>query len=191
MAVRRRRGFALLAAVILIAVIAVVATVVTVTISGDNDQDRIERAADVLHRLAAAMDTVNSTTSGSSFAGQINTKYPLMLSQLTHHISIADRWCNSALYTATDVTKWRGPYYHAPIPTTGYNVAPGFFANNTMVRVSATNLAIQMDNVSLADAQDLELVVEKKSTGAGPIVTFALTDPTSVQYHLIFGANRC
>jgi len=44
---------------------------------------------------------------------------------------------------------------------------------------------------SLADAKALELFVEKKNTGAGPIVTFALTDPTTVQYHLILSSGSC
>src|SRR5438477_7609431 len=68
----RRKGFALFAAVIIIAVIAVLATVVAVTLSGDNDQARIEKTADVLHRLAAAIDTVRIST-GASFDGNQKT----------------------------------------------------------------------------------------------------------------------
>lgn len=186
----KRRGFALFAAVIVIAVVAVLATVVAVTLSGDNDQDRIERAADALHRLVAAMDTV-STTTGSSFGGMV-TNYPGRLSQLTHKISAAgDLNCSGAVFGSTNAPKWRGPYYLVPIPTTGYPIVPGFVANDQLVKVSLTNLAIQMNNVSLHDAEGLELIVEKKSTGAGPVVTFALTDPTVVQYHLVKATTIC
>lgn len=191
-----RRGFALFVAVIVIAVIAVLGTVVMVTLSGNNDQDRIEKTADVLHRLVAAMDTVRTTT-GSSFGGMVGTgKYPFKLSQLTHRISTNDLNCGGVAGTAYlngDVSSWRGPYYLVPIPTTGFQIAPGFFANNQLVKVATTDLAIQMDNVSLADAKALELFVEKKNTGAGPVVTFSTaSDPTSVRYHLITtGTNIC
>ena len=186
---RGKEGFALFAAVIIIAVIAVLATVVTVTLSGDNDQARIERAADALHRLVAAMDTTKTAT---SFGANV-TKWPATLSQLTHKISTADKSCGSTptAYTTKLAGNWKGPYYLVPIPTTGYPIAPGFVANNSLVWVSTTNLAIQMNGVSLRDAQGLELIVEKKSTGAGPVVTFALTDPTTVQYHLISATTIC
>ena len=192
---RRQRGaFALFAAVIVIAVIAVLATVVSVTLSGDNDQDRIEKTADVLHALVSSMDTVKSAT-GASFGGMV-LNYPFRLSQLTHKISTKDLACKGAggagtLYNTTDSAAWRGPYFLAPIPTTGFPITPGFTANEQLVRVSTLILAIRMDNVSLADAKALELVVEKSAAGTGPVVVFALTDPTSVQYRLISSANIC
>lgn len=192
MAAETRRGFALFAAVIIIAVIAVMATVVTATLSGDNDQDRIERTADVLHRFMAAIDTTRSGT-GASFGGMV-TKYPAKLSQLTHKItglSATDLDCSAAQYSTTNAGKWRGPYYLVPVPTAGYRIGPGFFANDQLVKVSTTNLAIQMNGVSLADAKALELTVEKLATGAGPVVTFALTDPTNVQYHLVSPTVIC
>jgi type II secretory pathway pseudopilin PulG len=181
---RGRRGFALFAAVIIIAVIAVMATVVAVTLSGDNDQARIERAADVLHRLVAAMDTTRTAT---SFGANV-TEYPGKLSQLTHKISgvsgTTDKGCNGVVITGTLAGKWKGPYYLVPIPTTGYPIAPGFFANDQIVKVATSDIYIQMNNVALHDAQGLELFVEKRLSGAGPIVIFSSTDPTTVQYHL-------
>lgn len=184
-----RGGFALFAAVIVIAVLAVMATVVTVTLSGDNDQARIENAADALHRLQTAMDTVN-TSAGASFTGSV-TKYPGQLSQLTHKIANTELDCAGVVFGATNGPKWRGPYYLVPIPTTGYRIATGFFANNQLVKLSTTDMAIQMNGVSLADAKALELLVENISTGAGPIVTFALTDPTNVQYHNKSATLKC
>jgi len=187
-AVRRARGgFALFAAVIIIAVIATLAAVVAVSLSGDNDQDRIERAADRLHRLVAAMDTTKSL---ASFGGNVN-RWPGRLSQLTHKISTVDRGCTGTLYGSAQVIGWRGPYYLVPIPTTGYQIAPGFFANDLLVRVSATRLAIEINGVSLRDAQGLGLIVDKVSTGVGPVVTFALTDPTNMRYHLISATTIC
>src|SRR5215212_3333689 len=62
---RRPIGFALITAVVAIAIVAVLATTMLVTLSGDNDQARIERTADILHRLVAAIDTARTNGSQS------------------------------------------------------------------------------------------------------------------------------
>lgn len=182
------RGFALFAAVIIIAVVAVLSAAVLVAFAGDNDRERIERTADVLHRLVAAIDTAGAT---ASFGANV-VQYPGKLSQLVIPInSTSDKDCAGVLFTSTHAGTWKGPYYLAPIPTTGYPIAAGFTANDALVKVSVTNLAIAIPSVSLDDAKSLELFVESKNSGAGPIVTFPSTNPTTVQYHLIFGTTKC
>ncbi len=183
----RRRGFALFAVILIVLVTAVLATVVVTTLSGNNDQYRIENAADVLHRLAAEIDTTR-LTSGQSFRGQV-TVYPSKLSQLYTKILNTDIQCSSTGTTqfgSTNGPKWRGPYHLVPIPTTGFQIAPGFTANNAISRVSATVIAIQMPNSSLDDAKALELFVDRngKSDGTGPVVVFSLTDPTTINYRI-------
>ncbi len=174
-------GFALFAAVILITVVAVLSAAVLVAFAGDNDRERIERTADVLHRLVAAIDTSKSVT---SFGANVS-EWPSKLSQLVTPISNpGDKNCAGASITATHASNWLGPYYLAPIPTTGYPIAAGFTANNGLLKVSATSLAIVLPNVSLDDAKSLELFVEGKATGAGPVVVFSSTNPTTVQYRL-------
>ncbi len=179
-------GFALFTAVILIAVMAVLSVVVFVAFAGDNDRERIERTADVLHRLVAAMDTTKSVTSFGANVG----KWPGKLSQLVIPITGAapDLSCSGATFTAAN---WKGPYYLAPIPTTGYPIAAGFTANDALVKVNTLTLAIVMPNVSLKDAQSLGLEVENKATGAGPVVVFSSTNPTTVQYRLISATTIC
>jgi hypothetical protein len=199
-----RAGFALLVAIALIAIAAVMATLVTVTLSGNNDRDRIERAADVLHRLVAAMGTLN-TNPGQSFGGDISSggsaRYPGRLSQLTHKITVAvDVPCHTATtFGGGDASNWHGPYYYAPIPRTGYNIAPGFFAQDVLVTLNTQDLAIQIPSVSLADAKALEMLVDKRADGgAGATlgtatmhITFPLTDPTTVRYHLVATVTIC
>jgi hypothetical protein len=177
------RGFALLAVIMLVLTFAVLATVVLVTLSGNNEEYRIENAADVLHRLAAEIDTTRSGTNLQSFIGQV-TVYPHRLSDLYTKILSTDLACVGTAYGATNAPKWKGPYHLAPIARTGFNVAPGFFANDVISRVSATVIAIQIPNVSLRDAQSLQLFVDKKSDGTGPVVVFAVTDPTTVNYRI-------
>lgn len=186
------------------AVVMVLTTVVLVTLSGDNDQDRIERAADVLHRLAAALDTTRvgaPNPTSPSFVGQV-TKYPQRLSHLYTHIQAIDLQCNSPglavkQYSANAST-WKGPYYLVPIPTTGYQIAPGFVANDLLHVGPPTGapdtLAIEIPNVSLADAKLLELFVDRNgiSDGTGNWVKYSPRDgttPVTVEY-VIFSLSR-
>jgi type II secretory pathway pseudopilin PulG len=182
---RRHRafGFALLTAVVAIAIIAVLATTMLVTVSGDNDQARIERTADILQRLVAAIDTPR-VAGGQSFRSQVNA-YPGRLSHLYTPIVGTGRRCNGS-YTGGQVNNWRGPYYMVPIATTGHRIAPGFFAEDSMVRISSTDVAIRLNQIALSDAQALQLLVDKKSDGTGPIVTFTIAgdDPVDVRYHI-------
>jgi len=181
---RSRRAFALLVVVVALTVVAVLATVVAVTLSGDNDQARIERVADVLHRFAAEIDTTRAA-SGQSFVAQVG-QYPGRLSHLYTKIVSSGLSCKNT-YSGGQVNGWRGPYHLVPIATTGHQIAPGFLADDVLITLSSTDLVIQMQNVSLDDAKALELFVEKKSDGSGPVVTYAPTTGTSpvvVRYHL-------
>jgi type II secretory pathway pseudopilin PulG len=182
---QRRRAFALFVVIAALVVVGALATIVVVTLSGDNDQARIERVADVLHRLAAEIDTTQAA-SGQSFVGQVG-KYPSRLSQLYTPILSTDNNCKGNKFGGGGAGSWRGPYHMVPIATTGHSIAPGFFADDVLITVSSTDLAIQMQNVSIADAQALELFVEKKSDGSGPVVTFTPSgsNPVTVQYHIV------
>src|SRR5207248_1505726 len=187
MAVERNSnvGFALLTVVVVLTVAAVLATVVVVTLSGDNDQARIERVADVLHRFVAEIDTTRVATA-QSFRGQVG-KHPGRLSQLYTPIVGTDRSCNGT-FSGAQVNAWRGPYHLVPIATTGHNIAPGFFAGDSIVRISANDIAIEIQSVGLSDAKALELFVEQKSDGSGPVVTYAPTtgsSPVVLRYHII------
>jgi type II secretory pathway pseudopilin PulG len=181
---RPRAGFALVAVIMLVVVFAIAATVVLTALSGNNEEYRVENAADVLHRFAAEIDTTRTGSNLQSFRGQV-TVYPIRLSQLYTKILSTDAACTGTFGT-TNGPKWRGPYHLAPIATTGFNVAPGFFANDLLLRANSTTLAIQMPNSSLRDAQSLELFVDRngKSDGTGPVVVFSSTDPTTINYRI-------
>jgi len=194
---RARAGFALFAIVIGMVVIAVIATLMLVPISGDNRQARIQRAADVLHRLVAEMDSASGQIP-SYFRGQISAsggspanrpKWPGRLSHLYTAIVGADLSCAGSTYTAQGVTvaNWRGPYHLVPIRTTGHNIAPGFFADDAIVRVSNTEAYIRIQNVSLDDAKALDLTVDKASNAAAGAVRYSPTNstPVIVEYHFV------
>lgn len=195
-----RRGFALFFVIAIVAVLAVLATVITVNLTGDNDQKRVARTADILKRFE--LETVGVIP---SFHGQV-TQNPGLLSELvTKPLTTSRNSCTTgqASKTLTSASLWRGPYHLIPIPTTGYDLAPGFLANDLMVRnpSNTTNgsgtLAIVMNNVSAADAVALGLAIDKVSTGAGSTglagsqVQFTLVgnNPITVQY--LFPVTGC
>ena len=193
-------GFALFLVIAMVAVLAVLATVIAVNLTGDNDQKRVARAADILRRFE--LETVGVIP---SFNGQV-TQNPGLLSELVTKPLTTDRnSCTTAqpAKTLTSANLWRGPYHLVPIPTTGYNLSPGFFANNLLVRNpsntanGAGTLAIVMNNVSAADAVGLGLKIDGVGTGAGSTglagshVQFTLsgTNPITVQY--LFPVSGC
>jgi type II secretory pathway pseudopilin PulG len=194
-----RRGFALFAVVIGVVIIAILGTVVLVTLSGDNRQERIQRTADVLHRLVAEMDSAAGLGDIQYFSGQVKKSgparpiWPGRLSQLYTPIVGANLACNGTTYTAlgTTLTNWRGPYHLVPIRTTGHNIAPGFFADDAIVKVSTSEAYIRIQNVSLDDAKALDLTVDKTANAAAGAVQYSptISTPVIVQYHFTDPTN--
>lgn len=184
MAARRpdRRGFALIAAIVFVAILAVLATVITVNLSGDNDAQRIRKTADTLRRLA---QEIRDPSQDPSFWQQVG-RNPGRLSQLVIPITSTSPNACGATFSGGQAGNWRGPYHLVPIPTTGYRIAPGFLANDVLTANGATLLPIVMNNVAITDAQDLGLVVDNVSTGAGPTVTFTPNgvNPVTVSYNV-------
>lgn len=185
-----RHGFALLAAVAIVAILAIVATIVTVTLSGDNDQARIETVADELHRLASEIDTTRNGATSMSFMGSL-FHYPATLSQLYHRISIADKNCVGVFYRASELGNWKGPYHTVPISPAGHQLAAGFFADNTIVfnpigARNFTDIAITIQNVSLNDASLLDIFVDRTSNASAGVVTYTPTNssPVVLSYHI-------
>jgi type II secretory pathway pseudopilin PulG len=177
-----RRGFALIAAIVFVAVMAVIATVITVSLSGDNDARRIRKAADGLLRLAREIDSV-----APSFRTEVRAK-PGRLTQLVMPITAAMLDACGGNFTVADANRWNGPYHPVPIGAAGYPIAPGFVATDVLAaNVARTRLPIVMNNVAIADAEDLGLLVDGVSTGAGPVVTFTPngTNPVTVSYNVL------
>lgn len=89
---------------------------------------------------------------------------------------------NGFNYIAANVTNWtnRGPFFHRPLPTTGTPIAIGV-VNDTLVRTPATAaavadtsrmafLSIQIDSVTTAAANRLDLLVDGVSGSTAGIV---------------------
>ena len=183
-------------------VITVLATLLMAPVSGDNRQERIQRAADVLHRLVAEMDSASGNMVNyfrghmQSGAGAANTrqKWPGRLSHLYTQPLASDLACSGSTYTVEGVTvaNWRGPYHLVPIRNTGHNIAPGFFADDAIVRVSNTVAYIRMQNVALDDAMALDLTVDKVANAAAGVVRYSPTasTPVTVEYRFTSLTNN-
>src|SRR5438132_11708685 len=87
---RKPSGFALFAIVVGIVVMTIIATLMVAPSSGDNKQERIQRVADILHRMVAEMDSVSGAVV-NNFKGHVllgsgtaanRPKWPGRLSQL-------------------------------------------------------------------------------------------------------------
>lgn len=192
-----RRGFALFAIVVGMVVIAILATLMISPNSGDNSQARVERAADILHRLVAEMDSA-SGNSTNYFKGHMRAgsgppnnrpRWPGRLSDLYSQPASTGARCSGGTYNAAgiDVTDWRGPYHLVPIQSSGHHIAPGFFADDAIVRVSNTEAYIRLQNVSLDDAKSLDLLVDRAANAASGAVQYTPTasSPVIVEYHFV------
>jgi type II secretory pathway pseudopilin PulG len=192
---RNRTGFALFAIVVGLVVIAVLATLMVAPLSGDNREARVERAADILHRLVAEMDSASGNTT-NYFKGQMQAsggpaanrpRWPGRLSHLYTQPLTTDLRCSGATYNAAgvNVANWRGPYHLVPMRTTGHNIAPGFFADDAIVRVSNTQAYIRMQDVSLDDAGSLDRIVDNAVNATAGTVRYSPTasSPVIVEYH--------
>ena len=194
---RPRNGFALFAIVVGLVVIAILATLMVAPLSGDNREARVERAAHILHRLVAEMDSASGNTT-NYFKGHVQAgggpptnrpRWPGRLSHLYTQPLSTDLRCSGATYTAGGVTvaNWRGPYHLVPIQATGHNIAPGFFADDPIVRVSNTEAYIRLQNVSLDDAMSLDRIVDNAANAATGAVRYSPTasTPVVVEYHFV------
>ena len=224
----RRSAVTLIEMVVAIAVVAIIGiTIVYVTRSrssggfsgGGGEDDHIEKAARTLQDLseAIALWTNRGTGIQTSFFQKVGPN-PGNLSHLSFQITTTQRnscgrstpLTNQSRYSAAEVNRWDGSYFRQELPTTGFLVAPGFFAQDTLLRYSAVynpgpspnfvqqyfttadnstpgTLAIVMKDVKYEDALALAQRVEGDTLGEWGAVRFTrnLTNaPVTVEYHI-------
>lgn len=181
-----------------------------------SDVARIDQTARVLGELADAIGRTTGTGGATSFnqvignANSANSANSGKLSELTKPITSSD--LNSCMYafTQSEALRWIQPYYHRILPTTGFQIAPGFFAQDSMIRYNAGliatteanrppandassfgTLAIVMPNVSASDALALLNRVEGDPTGVSGAVRYTAAGPGSVTVYYHFTIRGC
>ena len=183
-----RRGAALIFLVVTLAVMSILATVVLANTAGARQKDTLVQAVSELLRFGYE---IGVNTKKPSFRGDVGN-YPGRLSHLFQPINATDRNSCGNTYSASDASKWVGPYHLIPmIRDANYQMVPGIVASDTLIRTPTTGgasptLAIALRNVSIETAQGLGLAFDGLSDGSGPTIKFTAngTNPVSVFYHI-------
>ena len=207
-------------AIALIAVVGVTLFIANASSSqrGLAETDNVEKAANTLTDLSEAIALWTNRRSGNptSFFQVIGSN-PGTLSHLTRPITTNDRnSCargtplnNATKYGNAQVNLWEGQFFRQELPATGFLIAPGFFANDTLLRYSAVfnpagppyfleeyfptgntttpgTLAIVMPNVAITDARALAQRVEGDTLGRYGAIRFTPngTNPVTVEFHI-------
>ena len=223
------RGFTLVEMVVAVAIMGVMGVTLFVANAatsqrGLHEFDNVEKAARTLTDLSEAIALWTERRSGppTSFFHVIGSN-PGALSHLTTPITTTQRnSCglgtplnNATRYGNSQVGLWEGQFFRQELPTTGFLIAPGFFANDVLLRYSANfnpngppyfvqeyfptgntttagTLAIVMPNVKHSDAVALAQRVEGDTTGIFGAVRFTRNTndaPVTVEYHI--GIHGC
>jgi prepilin-type N-terminal cleavage/methylation domain-containing protein len=149
---RVRRGFTTMEVLVAVGIVAILAAATVPAIrtrlaTGDADAIVAE-----FQNLEQALQAFQENT----------TTYPHTLAQLSQ-LSTTTTSCNTAM-SATQISRWRGPYVTRPI-SASYTVAADVTVENTLVRDTTPGvglLDIKMDNVE----QDVANQVERELDGA-------------------------
>jgi prepilin-type N-terminal cleavage/methylation domain-containing protein len=112
-----RRGFSLAELLVGLAIMSLLAAVLIPAVAGQIAKSDATRTVN---------DLASIRTSVEQFLADVK-RYPRRISHTTNLITVAQRDVNGALYTAGQVSKWKGPYLGrdtlAGVLTTGYGAA--------------------------------------------------------------------
>lgn len=215
-----RRGVTFIEIIVTMIILSVIGAVVyqnqAAATKIGSDVARIDQTARVLGELADAIGRTTGTGGVSSFnqsIGQANATVSAnsgKLSQLTAPLTV--NGLNSCMYaySQSEANRWVKPFYHRILPVTGFQIAPGFFAQDSMIRhnqdgtattvanrpaqndaFSFGTLAIVMPSVSASDAQALLNRVEGDPTGSTGAVRYTAAGAGNVTVYYHFTIRGC
>ena len=207
-----RRGVTLIEIIVTAAILTVIGLVVyqneAAATRVGSDVARIDQTARVLGQLADAIGRSTGTGGATSFnqiIGQANstgTSNAGKLSYLSRPITVADLNVCMYNYSSAEAGRWVTPFYYRILPSKGFLIAPGFYAQDSLIRFNAIGVAttvanrpaannarvfgttaIVIPNVSASDALALlnrvagdqsgvSGAVRYTSNGAGPVTVY-------------------
>lgn len=210
-----RRGATLFEVIITVGIMAIIAGAVYINEATSSklggESANVDRAAITLAEIADAAGRTTGTGGATSFnqdIGNANANVSAnagKLSQLTTKLVNGDLNSCMYAYTTSEVGRWIRPYYYRILPTTGFNLAPGYFAQDSLIRYNQAGvpttlanrpahndafsygtLAIVMPNTQLQDAVALANRVEGDQSGILGAVRYFPRDgstPVTLEYH--------
>lgn len=209
-----RRGATLFEVVVTVAILAVIAGAVYLNEAQASRLGgaaaNVDQAAQLLAEIADAAGRTTGTggvTSFNQFIGQANANTSAnagKLSQLT--TKLTNTALNSCMYqyATSEANRWVTPFFYRILPTTGFQLSPGYFAQDSLIRYNAAGvattlanrpeandasvygtLAIVMPNTQLSDALALLNRVEGNQTGLGAVRYYPTdgSSPVTLEYH--------
>ena len=211
-----RRGATLFEVVITVGILAVIGAAIYIseaTGSGlGGTAANVDKAARVLAEIADAEGRVTGTGGATSFNQVIGqdkstvTANASKLSQLTSPITVNDLNSCGYNYTTAEVGRWTTPYYYRLFPTSGTLIAPGYYAQDALIRYNSPGVpttpanrpgandgqatgtvAIVMPNTPLQEAIALAARVEGDQGGVLGAVRYFPQDgssPVTLEYHI-------
>lgn len=210
-----RRGLTLFEVVVAVSVLAVIGGVIYINQAAASrlggEAANVDLAARTLAEIADAAGRVTGTGGATSFNQIIGqdkatvTANAKKLSQLSFKISTSDQNSCFYNYTAAEVGRWDVPFYYRLFPTTGFKIAPGYIAQDELLRYNSVGvlttlanrpaesdhravgtMAVVMPNTARADAVALMNRVEGDQSGVtGAVRFYPLTgsDVVTLEYH--------
>lgn len=217
----KRTGVTLFEVVITVAILAVIGGVIYINQAAASklggEAANVDLAARTLAEIADAAGRVTGTGGATSFNQIIGqdkatvTANAKKLSQLSFKISTSQQNSCFYNYTAAEVGRWVQPFYYRLFPTSGFKIAPGYFAQDELVRYNSIGVvttvanrpaesdhravgtvAIVMLNAARSDAIALMNRVEGDQSGVTGAVRFTpLTGSETVTLEYHFTVRGC
>lgn len=200
---RRRRGFALLWALMMIGLVAVIAAFAAPYLAQSADLARVQQSAEILAQVAEAVDsfTLVVKRGGASFTTPNN------LTELSSTIPLnGTAGCTSQTYNSTAVTNWAstapfGGQFVVPsnglwTPLGRINVAPSRSPSSIGTARTSQNdpYYIQIQGVDIALARELDVLVDTLDSQTSGIVQYsnpAADNTTTVSYDVTLPRSAC
>jgi hypothetical protein len=188
-------------------ILTIVAAIVVVGAMGYTNQKRIDDTVEILKSLSLSLNNPNGIAGDYGFL-QTVLRYPSQLSHMKVLITVADKQCSGAVYTAAQVAGWRvnplSPSTASP-PYSPYNILPlkgvatplGWIQdivvkgtrNDAVEFGSAPRgwVELHMDSLSTTDVQAIDLAVDGVVDSATGMVrdSTARGTATSLNLHLM------
>lgn len=198
-----RRGFTILEIIVVVALVAIVAATIfsSTNLEKDSDSARIAAVAARLDDLMQAIAGTEITLPATSFRQTVKV-FPGNLTNLTSALTalnaaVSKNSCGQP-YTGTNVTAagTSGPYYSIEFQAAGTKLGEGFVANDAIIRAdppatTRSTLAIQFNNVSLADAQALDSYTDGIIDGTSGAIQYTVSGTSPVTVNFVIAVRGC